>query len=190
VQPRHQRSGGESEGHDDGERAQGWNPPGERECAEKRRQSQQRRSCREETQACRELADYVGCGPAEPVHDVAAPDRFLNVEMDGGRAEHNPFGGREVPDERFWIGRHRHSGFGNRSPQAREHAQDDRKEHDAAVQLTALPARLSDRDPRKRRVLDDERHHDDALPVSAFAYKARITSSSGASSMAMSLIAA
>ena len=64
------------------------------------------------------------------------------------------------------------------------------KNTDAAVHVAALAARARDGDARKRHVLRHQARHDVTLPGSALAYRARMTSSSGASSMAMSLIAA
>ena len=110
--------------------------------------------------------------------------------MDLRRAQHDPLGDRQVPDQRPGFDRGRQSRLGGGPPQAREHAEDDREEHDAAVDVAALPARSRDGDARKRRVLRNQARHDVTLLGSAFAYRARMTSSSGASSMAMSLIAA
>src|SRR5262245_11221554 len=127
----------------------------------------------------------------EPVDDVATSDRFLDLDVDRWRAEQNPLGRGQIPDQRFRIGGDGHPGFGHRAPEAREHAENDGKKHHPAVQLVALAPGLARRDAPECHVLGKScGGHDDTLSGLAVAYSARITSSSGASSIAISRMAA
>src|SRR4029450_2653042 len=92
---------------------------------------------------------------------------------------------------RFRMGAHWHIGSSTRAPEARKHSENDGKEQHPAVQLVALAPSLARRDARERRVLGKScGRHDDVLSGLAVAYSARMTSSSGASSIAISRMAA
>src|SRR5262249_30049989 len=94
-----------------------------------------------------------------------------------------PLGAREIPHEAPRVCRNRQPRLPRRAPQAREHTDDDHEKHHAAVQLGALVAAVRGGDAGKRNVF----RHDTPL-ASAFAYIARMTTSSGASSIDMSRI--
>src|SRR5262245_43836810 len=115
------------------------------------------------------------------------PHGLLDVQMDHRRAEQNPLCDREIPDQRARLGGRRQSRAGHGAPEAREDAEDDRKEQHPANELATILPRSRCGDAKERDVL---RHrvacHDATLLRSAPAYKARMTSSSGASSIARS----
>src|SRR5205085_4069537 len=102
-------------------------------------------------------------------------------------------------DHRLRFDGERHACLGDSRPEAREHAEDHDEEHDAAVQLSPGASRLGERDAQKGGVLPCPAGHDAVLScvrtatlvaasaaARAVEYSARITASSGASSMARS----
>src|SRR5262249_20915340 len=103
------------------------------------------------------------------------------------RAQQDPLGDRQVPHQRVRIGGNGHARLGHAVPQAREHAQDHGEEHDPSVELAALPPGLRRGDAREGAVFERRnRRQGGPLLPSASAYSARITASSGASSIARS----
>src|SRR5262249_12774879 len=123
----------------------------------------------------------------ELIGDVTAPDHGLDLEVYGRRAENDPLRGREIPHQLTRIRRERHAGFGHSAPQAREPARGHREGHRTARELPALTARLSESNAEKGCVFGTHRaNHGDTLLSSAFAYRPRMTTSSGASSTARS----
>src|SRR5262245_18349952 len=107
--------------------------------------------------------------------------------MDHRRAVQNPLRDREIPDQRVRDGGRRQPRAVHGAPEAREDAEDDREEQHPADELATILPRSRRGDAKARDIL---RHrvarHDATLLRSAPAYKARMTSSSGASSIARS----
>src|SRR5262245_4012883 len=107
--------------------------------------------------------------------------------MDHRRAEQNPLRRRDVPHECARLARRRHPRAGNGAPEAREHAENDREEEHQPEQLAAVLSGTRHGHSKERGVFRHrEARHDRTLFRSTPAYKARMTSSSGASSIARS----
>src|SRR5262249_47234836 len=125
--------------------------------------------------------------PSELRDDVTASHRLLDFQVNHRRAEENPLGRGEIPDERARVRRRRDARSGYGAPEAGEHTEDDREKQHPPRDLGPLLSRPRHGDAEERGVFRKRvTRHDRTLRRSTPAYSARMTSSSGASSIARS----